>query len=69
MPSHLNDFQTRVAGDEPAEIAARHLDFDRHRDRVAVVFDQKTTGSWRTQAVLSDSQNSPSDEVPSPIET
>ena len=60
--------QVRERLDQPRDVAARRLHFDRHRDRVAVVLDEIQDRRLRVQAVLSDSQNSPSLVAPSPIE-
>ena len=63
------DDQARERLDQPRDVAAGRLHFDRHRDRVAVVLDQVDDRQLAVQAVLSDSQNSPSLVVPSPSET
>ena len=63
------DFQVGKRFDQARDVTAGRLHLDRHRDRVAVVFDQiqhRRAAAW--QAVLSDSQNSPSLVAPSPIE-
>ena len=61
------DVQAGKRRQQPRDVAARRLDFHGHRDGVAVVFDQKEDRqARRMQAVLSDSQNSPSLVAPSP---
>ena len=69
MPSISSKWKLGKFASRRLDVAARRVDLNRHGDGVPVILDQYNTGNLRIEAVLSDSQNSPCDVVPSPTET
>ncbi len=65
----LGEVEVGEVGDQPGDVAAGGVGFNRGRDGVLLSSTTKTTGSLPFEAVLRASQNSPCEVEPSPIET